>query len=115
MIDLFSEIQRLCDLNEQRVEEMRLAGVQYAESKAAYRIGVRESILKERAAGTPVTIIGDLVRGEPDNAERCVKRDTAEAVYKALAEEINVNKLRIRVLDEQLKREWGESLREGSY
>lgn len=104
--DLFTKISDLCDKNEERVGDLRHAGVQYAENKAEYRKELRKAILAERAKGTPVTIIGDLVRGLPRVADLQVNRDSAEAVYKAIQEEINVNKLRIRVLDEQLKREW---------
>lgn len=114
-MDLFSEMMRLFELCDQRIEEMRLAGFQFTENKAAYRIKVREKTLIERAAGTPVTIISDLVRGDPEVTELCIKRDTAETAYKSYIDEININKLRIRVLKEQLAREWGQALQEGSY
>lgn len=108
MDDLFGRIEELCDLNERRVQDLRSTGVKYAENEAEYRSALRVAILQERSRGTPVTIIGDLVRGDPRIAELRVNRDASEAVYKSIQEEINVNKLRIRVLDNQLAREWGQ-------
>lgn len=113
MEDLFFKIQELCDLNEERIQTMRSSGVQLAENEAEYRKALRLEILKERAKGTPVTIIGDLVRGLPHISDLRLKRDAAEAVYRSIQEEVNVNKLRIRVLDNQLGREWSQAGREG--
>lgn len=96
-------------LNERRVSQMRHAGVQYAENEAAYRTALARAILEERAKGTPATLTGDIVRGREDIADLKMRRDAAEANYKAFAEEINVNKLRIRVLDAQLAREWSQA------
>lgn len=109
MEDLFWKVQELCELNEERVKALRSSGVQLAENEAEYRKALRIEILKERAKGTPVTIIGDLVRGLPHISELRLKRDTAEAVYWSIREEVNVNQLRIRVLDNQLGREWGQA------
>lgn len=106
MSDLFHEIERLHSLNAEAVEAMRRAGVQYAENESEYRKGVATETLRLRDCGTPVTIIRDLVRGEASIAELKRLRDCAEAVYKAQAEAINVNKLRIRTLEAQLAREW---------
>lgn len=107
--DLFQKIDELCELNERRVTQMRQAGVQYAENEAEYRKALRNAILEEQARGTRVTVIGDLCRGRPDVADLKLRRDCAESNWKAFQEEINTNKLRIRVLDAQLAREWGEA------
>lgn len=105
-MDLWGQIDRLADLNERRVGEMRKAGVAYAENEAAYRKALAIAILEERAKGMPVTVIPDICRGREDIAELKLRRDAAEVNYKAFGEEINVNKLRIRVLEGQLQREW---------
>lgn len=108
MTDLFTEILERLDLCEERVSQMRAASVQWAENKAAYRKGIRRATLEERANGTPATITGDLVRGRDDIADLGIARDCAEANARAFQEEININKLRVRVLKEQLDREWGQ-------
>ena len=59
--------------------------------------------------GTPVTIIGDICRGDKDIARKKFDRDCAEVAYRAALEAINNYKLQIRILDEQLNREWSRS------
>lgn len=109
MEDLFWKIEELCDITSKCVRDMRTTGIQHAENDAEYRKELRKAILQERAKGTPVTIISDLCRGLPYIADLRLNRDTAEAVYKSIVEEIQANKLRIRVLNAQLQREWGEA------
>lgn len=106
MSDLWTESQRLMALNQERVSQMRQAGVRLAENEAAYRKALAVALMEERAKGTPVTIVGDICRGRPDIADLKMRRDAAEANYRAFAEEINVNKLRIRVIEAQQAREW---------
>lgn len=113
MDDLFGQMMERLDLCDERVVQMRKASVQYAENKAAYRMAVREAILRERAKGTPATITGDVVRGRQDIASLCVARDCAESNAKAFQEEININKLRVRVLNDQLSREWSVAREDG--
>lgn len=113
MEDLFGEAMARLDLCDERVVQMRRAAVQFAENKAAYRVAVREATLRERARGTAATLTSDIVRGRPEIANLMVARDCAEANAKAFQEEINVNKLRVRVLMDQLNREWGQT-REGA-
>ena len=71
--------------------------------------------LEERSKGTPVTVISDLCRGREDIAELKQRRDCSEALYKASQEAINVYKLKIRTVDEDIKRTWSNGTGEGSY
>lgn len=43
------------------------------------------------------------------------RRDCSEALYKASQEAINVYKLKIRTVDEDIKRTWSNGTGEGSY
>ena len=54
----------------------------------------------------PVTLIQQVVYGVPEVAEKRFKRDVKEAVYKANLESINSTKLQIRVIENQLQREY---------
>jgi hypothetical protein len=71
-----------------------------------YRIALAEKILIERDKGTPVTIISDVCRGDRKIARLKFERDVAEVVYKSALEAINILKLQVKVLDEQIGREW---------
>jgi hypothetical protein len=66
-------------------------------------------LLELRDLGHPVTIIGDIARGNRDIAELRLKRDIAETEYNVALEFINVTKLQIRILENQIGREWGNS------
>jgi len=63
-------------------------------------------MLQERDSGTPVTIISDICRGSQEIAELKFKRDCAEVVYKSALEAVNGYKLQIKVLENQIDREW---------
>ena len=96
----------LGDALQEELETCRTSGIQLAENESEYRVALRSEMLKERAKGTPVTIIGDVCRGEPNVSELKLRRDCAEATYKASQEAINVHKLRMRVLNDAVQRDW---------
>lgn len=106
MQDLFEKRDELERLLEEELETCRRSGVQLAENEAKYRKSLRLEILKERAKGTPVSIIGDLCRGMEHIADLKQARDSSEAVYKASQEAINVRKLRLRMVDAEIQRIW---------
>ena len=57
----------------------------------------------------PVTLINQIVYGIPEVADKRLQRDVAEATYTANQEHINVTKLKLRILENQLAREWGNA------
>ena len=104
MQDLYAERMKLFDRLMDELQALRNSGSQYAENEAEYRKALRTAILEERSKGTPVTVISDLCRGREDIAELKQRRDCSEALYKASQEAINVFKLKIRTVDEDMKR-----------
>lgn len=104
--DLFLEMQTKTALLDKALNELGRRGRAYAEAEKSYRITLRQEILKERDKGTPVTVISDICRGQQEIAEKRFQRDVAEAVYKAAMEAINVYKLEINIMREQIDREW---------
>ena len=103
--DLINDIQNLSASLVQAVHSMASHGKKYAEAEKVYKIRLMQETLKLRDAGMPVTIIDKVVMGIVAD-ERC-ERDIAEAFYKTSMENVNAIKLRIRVLDNQINREWG--------
>lgn len=106
MDDLFSEIQAKQKVLETALSEMGKRGKDYAAAERDYRIALAQKILMERDKGTPVTIIGDVCRGSREIADMKFKRDVGEVVYKSAMEAINIYKVGIKFLDNQLDREW---------
>ncbi len=113
---LTEELDELTDRLEAELKTCKESGCQYAENEAEYRKALRIAILNERQKGTPVTIIGDVCRGQEQIAEAKRRRDCSEAIYKASQEAINVIKLRIRMVDAQIARIWNSGdVTQGGY
>lgn len=108
--DLYNELnQKIKELNIS-IQSLRKTGSEFAEAEMDYKIKLREEALKLRAEkGMPVTLIQQVVYGIPEVAQKRYMRDLKEAVYSANQEAINSIKLQIRVIENQLNREWGIS------
>ena len=107
--DLWSEIQSKTKQLDYSVKELRKSGTAYAEAEKAYKVKLRETALRLRSQDMAVGMISMTVYGIPEVAELRFKRDCCEAVYKANVEAINAIKLEIRIINEQLSREWGQA------
>ena len=68
---------------------------------------LRQEVLKMRDEGQAIGVITLTCYGIPSVAEARFKRDIAEAIYKANLEAISTIKLQIRVLENQINREFG--------
>lgn len=109
-MDLYNELmQKIKELNIS-IKKLRETGTEYAEAEKEYKITLRKEALKLRAeAGMPVTLIQQVVYGVPEVANKRFNRDVKEAVYKANQEAINSTKLQIRIIENQLQREWNNN------
>lgn len=108
MSDLWSEITDRFALLDTALAEVGRRGADYASAEASYRTALAAEELRLRAdEKMPVTLVPDVARGDREVALRKVKRDCAEASYKAAVEAVNVYKLQVRVLEAQYEREWG--------
>ena len=105
-IDLNQEISNRVSLLDAANKAFSKRGQDYAKAEYDYRVALAEKILQERANGMPVTIIGDICRGDKKVAKLKMERDIAEVVYKSAGEAINNFKLQIRVIDAQISREY---------
>lgn len=89
------------------LRELRMSGTKYAQAEREYKIRLRQEVLKLRDEGVAIGIITLIAYGIPDVANLREARDIAEAVYKANQEAINVLKLEMKIIENQLDREWG--------
>lgn len=108
-IDLINDLNALLDAMPAGIHQIAKWGDEYANAEKQYRMLVRQEILKAQSEGIPATLIKDLVRGIEEVADAKFKRDRAEAFYKAAQESVNVNKLKARLYDNQINREWGNN------
>lgn len=108
--ELLNELNMLCDKLTITGRQLKKYGNEKAEAERDYKIALRQEALKLRAEKRmPVTLIQQVVYGVPEVAEKRFKRDVAETMWATCMESINVLKLKIRILDAQISREWGNA------
>lgn len=108
--DLINELNDLCQKLSVSGSKLQRYGVELAQAERDYKICLRQHALNLRATqDMPVTLIDKTVYGIPEVADKRFKRDVAESMYRTAQESINTLKLKIRVLDAQIAREWGHA------
>lgn len=106
-MELYNEIQQLMAELSESIKRLRKNGTALAEAERDYKITLRQEALKLRENDTPVTLINQVIYGVEGVADKRFKRDVAQANYEANKEFINVTKLKLRILESQLSREYG--------
>ena len=111
-MDLYEQIQNYIAQLDIAVKQLRKSGTDLAEAEQRYKICLREEALKLRAEkGMAVTLINQIIYGVPEVARLRFDRDVKEVIYQANLESINSTKLKLRILENQLDREWGSAKR----
>ena len=110
-MDLQEELQQQVQLLQKSLEKLKETGRAYATAEKDYKVLLRQEILKMRDEGQAIGVITLTCYGIPSVAEARFKRDVAEAYYKANQEAINTYKLKIRLLEAQIGREWTNDTR----
>ena len=63
-------------------------------------------MLKKREEGLPVSMLKNICEGDPYIAELKYNVDLADVLYDSAKETINALKIEIKVLNDQIEREW---------
>ena len=110
--DLLNQMNELCEKLTIAGRQMKKYGLEKAEKERDYKICLHEEALKLRTTkDMPVTLIDKVVYGVPEVAKKRFERDVAETMYETSREAINTLKLKIRILDSQISREWQGNVR----
>lgn len=109
-MDLYNELESKIQELEVSIRSLRKTGSNYAEAERDYKILLRQEVLKLRDEGQAIGVISLICYGIPSVAEARFKRDTAEVIYKANLEAINSIKLQLRLLENQIQREYGTQI-----
>lgn len=109
-MDLYQELQQKINELNKSIKQLRKSGTDYAQAERDYKILLRSECLKLRDSGMAIGMIDKTCYGIPAVADARFKRDVAEAVYKANLEAINSIKLQMRLLENQIQREFGANL-----
>lgn len=108
-MELWDEIMTEQALLDRAVQELKPRGRKKAETEREYTMALSKRLTVLRAEGQPVTHLLDIAKGEEDIAKLRMERDIAESLYDSAVEAINAQKLKIRILEGQLSREWGNT------
>ena len=106
-MDLFQKLEELNILLTKALEEYKNRGKDYANCYKEYRVAIAKELLRLRDENVPVTIAYDIARGNEDVAELKRKEIIAESLYKSCQEAINTYKLQIKIIQEQINKEYG--------
>ena len=109
-MDLFNELQAKTKDLEISIKSLRQTGTNYAQAEKDYKVLLRQECLRLRDEGMAIGMIDKTCYGIPSVAEARFKRDVAEAVYKANQEAINSIKLQMRLIENQLNREYNNPI-----
>ena len=105
-MELYEELQKLTDDLEISIKSLRKTGTAYAQAEKDYKVLLRQECLKMRDEGVAIGVITLTCYGIPEVAEARFKRDVAESIHTANKEAIAGIKLRMRLVENQLQREW---------
>ena len=108
-MDLINELFGLQKQLTASIGQLKKNGIARAEAERDYKVKLAQTALKMRAENTAVTFISLVIHGEKDVAELRLKRDIAEVIYQTNLEHINSVKLQIRLIDNQVAREWTDT------
>ena len=108
-IELWNEIQEKQKMLDKAIKELAQNGYKLAECERNYKIAVNKKALELRSQDVPVTLINQVIYGYEEIAKLRFERDTAQVKYNANLEYIQTIKLMIRILENQLSREYGNT------
>lgn len=91
------------------IKQLRKSGEDLAQAEHDYKVKLSQEALKMNADKVKATLIDLCVHGLENVADLRLKRDIAKAKYTANLEFINVCKLQIKLLENQLAREYGQA------
>lgn len=107
--DLYDELQAKTRQLSMSLKRLRANGIAYAEAEKDYKILLRQEVLKLRDEGTAIGVIDKIAYGIPSVAEKRFNRDVCKTVYETNKEAINTLKLQMKLIENQLQREWGSN------
>ena len=111
-MDLVNQQQALLKQLSATINELEKNGRELALKEQEYKITLNQHVLQLRADGMAVTLIDKVAYGHTEVANKRLERDIAETMYNVAREKINGIKLKIRINEEQIKREWSLASKE---
>ena len=108
-MDLITERETKAKQLDKAILDLRQNGSAYAQAEKDYKILLRLECLKLRDEGMAIGMIDKTCYGIPSVADARYKRDIAQTTYEANKEAVLSLKLQLRLIDNQIAREWGNN------
>ena len=106
-MELYEELQAKTRQLDASIKQLRKNGTEYAQKERDYKVLLRTECLKLKEEGMAIGMIDKTCYGIPSVAEARFQRDIAKVVYEANQEAIASLKLQMRLIENQIQREWG--------
>ena len=104
--DLIQQLFELSERCDELIKELAKQGDLLAQAQYSYYRQKAAVAFRLKDEGLPVTMIQQVLKGEPSVAILMRERDVAKSRYEATKETINVLKLQLKLSDNQIQREW---------
>lgn len=105
-MELWQMIEEKTKLLDKAINDLTKNGYDLSKKERDYKIALNKKALELRAEEMPVTLINQVIYGYEEIAALRFDRDNAQVKYNANQEYINTIKLNIRILENQLQREY---------
>lgn len=106
-MELYEELMHLTNELTASINRLKSNGCALAEAERDYKVELSKTALSLKASDMPVTLINTVVYGMAGVAQKRLERDIAQANYDTNKEHINSTKLKLRLIEAQIEREWG--------
>lgn len=104
-MELWEELNLKMKQLDLSLKSLRENGIKYAEAEKSYKMLLNKKVLELDAKGMKSTVINLTIYGYDEVAQARFNRDTCQVIYNANLESINVLKLEIKVIQNQLSTE----------
>lgn len=105
-MDLTNELMLKSQQLDIQIKTLAKNGSEYAQAYTSYRVALAKELVKLKDEGYAISLAGDIARGKPEIARLKFNEISKEAIYKANLESINATKLQIKIIENQIEREY---------
>lgn len=105
-MDLINDLNLKTTALDNAINQLGDRARDYAKAYTEYRVAIAQELVKLKNEGYAITLAGDIARGKREIASLKFKEIETEALYKACLERINALKLEIKLISNQIDKEW---------
>lgn len=106
-MDLYELLQSKINELDATIKNIGQTSKEYALAYTYYRVELAKELVRLKDEGMAVTLAYDVARGKREIAKLKFNEICKEAIYKANLESINSIKLEIRIIQNQIDKEYG--------